>query len=393
MSNSWKHNRAKSAIDTRIDEVREVDIVDYKRDTSLESIPTARAYRIDCVHMYADILNLDEILATTEVEGERSHKRALRFLDLHYRAVHRILNRCDATRVDFHNQRLHAFVAKPYGPADEKNCVARAVAIGKLVIDVLAETGDQQEDIPNAKVRVGVDTGVSLAVNNGRSGNREPLFLGTPANWAAKLASNWKPQGIYLSNSARKAVGLKEVEAGKEHLSPLTAEEIKTCEDVASLGVTKDEIVKEWRADNEKNPIGSFEFSAPTPPLRDLDISKLTPGNSRRMDAMSVYADIDGFTKYVADHIEDDAEDVVRCFHVIRAELDRVVSSDFGGRKSASSATAFTVCWPKERPLPPMRRRPCRTQLYAPARSTAALISRWSNSRQTMSTRQDLVWQ
>jgi hypothetical protein len=79
--------------------------------------------------------------------------------------------------------------------------------------------------------------------------------------------------------------------------------------------------------------MGVFEFTRPTPPLRNLDISVLTPGNSRRMEAVSTYADIDGFTNYVAKHIDDKAEDVVRCFHVVRSELDRTLTSDFGGRR------------------------------------------------------------
>jgi len=333
VTNSWKYDRAKDAIDKRIEEVETVEIVDYKRDMSLESIPTAKAYRVDGAHMYADIQNLEEILATTDSEGERCHKRALRFLNLHQRAVHRILDRCDARRVDFHNQHLHSLVTKPYGTDGEKKRICRAVSIGKLIMDVLAETGDDDEDIPNAKVRIGIDNGLTLAVNNGRNGNREPLFLGSPANLAAKLASNWTAEGIFLTNAARKAAGLTEVEAGKEGTSPLSADEIAQCQSEAKLNVDKDEIVKEWRKDNEDNPIGAFEFSRPTPPLRNLNISALTPGNSRRMEAVCVYADIDGFTKFVADHIGKNAEDVVRCFHVIRSELDRALSSDFGGRR------------------------------------------------------------
>lgn len=333
VTNSWKYDRAQEAIDKRIEEVETVEIVDYKRDMSLESIPTTKAYRVDGVHMYADIQNLEEILGTTDSEGERCHKRTLRFLNLHQRAVHRVLDRCDARRVDFHNQRLHSVVAKPYGTDAEKKRICRAVAIGKLIMDVLAETGDDDEDIPNAKVRIGMDTGLALAVNNGRNGNREPLFLGSPANLAAKLASNWSAEGIFLTNGARKAAGIAEVEVGKEGTSPLAADEIAECEREAKLEVGKDQIVKEWRKDNEENPIGTFEFSRPTPPLRNLDISVLTPGNSRRMEAVSVYADVDGFTKFVADHISDEAEDVVKCFHVIRSELDRVASADFGGRR------------------------------------------------------------
>lgn len=86
-------------------------------------------------------------------------------------------------------------------------------------------------------------------------------------------------------------------------------------------------------ADLQKNPIGSFEFSRHTPPLRSLDITTLTPANTKRQEAASIYADIDGFTAYVARHIEEFPEDVVRVFHVIRAELDRVLTCDFDGRR------------------------------------------------------------
>ncbi|RWM12852.1 MAG: transcriptional regulator [Mesorhizobium sp.] len=333
MSNNWKHDRAKDAIDARIKEVESVTVVDYKRDTSLTSIPTNKAYRMDAVHLYVDILNMHDMLESTQSEGETCHKRTLRFLNLHYRAVHRILAACDAIRVDFHNQRLHAVVAKPYGDDAEGERVNRAVAIAQLISDVLLETGDDDENIPAAEVRIGIDSGRALAVNNGRSGNREPLFLGRPANMAAKIASNGSDTGIYLSNEARKAIGLEELDDEDVPLTPLTEAEIEDCQNAADLGLSKDSVVSDWRADNKRNPIGAFVFSRASPPLRDLDISGLTPSNSKRMETVSVYADVDNFTAYVDAHINDDPEDVVRCLHVIRSELDRVLSSDFSGRR------------------------------------------------------------
>ena len=176
-THTWNYDRAKKRIENAIDKVREVIVTDYSRETSLENIPTNRAYRMDAVHMYADIKNLDEILNSSDIEGERCHQRALRFLNQHYRAVHRILNRCDAIRVDFHNQRLHSVVSKPYNSEKEaeKKRLQRVVAIGQLIIDVLAETSDDDEQIPAAKVRIGVDSGKALVVNNGRHGGREPL--------------------------------------------------------------------------------------------------------------------------------------------------------------------------------------------------------------------------
>lgn len=329
---SWSESAAASRIEKRIAEVESVDIRDYVRDTDLYALKNGVAYRVDGVHVYVDILNLDEMLGLTNYEGVTVHRRTLRFLNNHFRAVRKVLHDVDAIEVDFHNQRLHAVFAKPYG--DEAARVRRAVAAAQLITDVLAQTGEGGADpLPSAKVRVGIDSGEALAVNNGRRGHREPLFLGQPANLAAKRSAGGTGTGIYLTNNARSAAGMYEVKNVDD--TPLTAAEVKTCQDKAKLNVTVDSVVKRWRDDLVNFPIGTFEFSAHTPPFRELDLEALTPKNSRRQDAASIYADIDGFTSYVGDRIDDNetAKDVVRVLHVLRAELDAVLHKDFAGRK------------------------------------------------------------
>ena len=329
MAHTWSEKKASERIQKLLKEVEEVEVKEYTRDMSLQNIPKNVAYRNDSVHLYIDITNLDDILDSTEFEGSTSHKRALRFLNLHYRAVHRILDECHALKVDFHNQRLHAVILKPYDSETER--VQKAVAIGQLVIDVLKETGDADEDIPSANVCVGIDSGKSLIVNNGRRKGKEPLFLGPPANEAAKLASEHSNAGIYLSNNARSAIGLDEVDNPKK--TRLTTSEITSCQDDVDLPVTKSKIVEQWEKDLEDNPIGTFVFYGHTPPMSSLDIEPLTPGNSRRQEQVSIYADIDGFTAFIAKHIDENTEDVVKIFHVIRSELDNVLTGDFEGRK------------------------------------------------------------
>src|SRR5258708_7014448 len=220
---TWNKDRASKRIDSRIAELplKDIEIRDFVRDADLTNLPRNVAYRIDGVHLYADILNLADMLHVTDMEGEICHRRTLRFLNLHYRAVHRILQRVDAIFVDFHNQCLHSVVAKPYD--SEADRVHKAVAMGQLIIDVLAQTGEDA-DHPAAKFRIGIDTGKAFPVNNGRRGHREPLFLGEPANHAAKRAGGGTAAGIYLTNKARKALGLKNAE--NEDTTALTAKEI-----------------------------------------------------------------------------------------------------------------------------------------------------------------------
>lgn len=329
---TWKKEKAADRISAKINSlpIKDIEIKEFVRDTDLTNLPGNVAYRLDGAHLYADILNVSDMLHVTNVEGETCHRRTLRFLNLHYRAVHRILQRVDAIFVDFHNQRLHSVVAKPYD--SELKRIQRAVAIAHLIIDVLAQTGEDA-DHPAAKVRVGIDTGKALAVNNGRRGHREPLFLGRPANHAAKRAGGGNASGIFLTNEARSVLGLAKVT--NEDAVPLTSQEIKVCQDKASLGVTTGQIVNEWKDDLKNNPIGAFEFKGHTPPFSTLDIEELSVKNSRRQDAATLYADLDGFTSYVSNNISTDsaAKNVVRTLHVLRSELDAVLHEDFAGRK------------------------------------------------------------
>ncbi len=328
----WSSDRAAKRIDSRIDglAIDDIEIRDYVRDTDLARLPDRVAYRVDGVHLYAEILNLDELLGTTQVEGETCHRRVLRFLNLQYRAAGRILDNEGALLIDFHNQRLHAVVTKPYG--DEEGRVHKAVAIAQLLMDVLAQTGEDA-DHPAAQVRIGIDTGVALAVNNGRRGHREPLFLGPPANHAAKRACGGDIAGIYLTNRARSAIELATV--NDEDASSLTQSEVERSQEAAGLTSTTDAIVKAWRSDLDANPIGKFVFSGHTPPFATLDLESLSAKNSRRQDAATIYADIDGFTDYVGRNISDDecARHVVRALRVLRSELDAVLHVEFKGRK------------------------------------------------------------
>ncbi|MBL8471982.1 MAG: hypothetical protein KF778_22740 [Rhodocyclaceae bacterium] len=330
---TWNEATAKSRIATRLKEVSDVTIKDYVRNIDLTGIGTDVAYRVDGVHLYIDIINIKELLETTTVDGERAHKRALRFLNNHYRAVRNILQSVEAVQVDFHNQRLHAVFAKPYD--DEAARIHKAVATAQLVRDVLAKIGENEDDpLPAAKTRVGIDTGKALAVNNGRRRSREPLFLGNPANQAAKRAGHdTGVEGIFITNNARSAVGWSRV--GDDYTTALTEGQVSKSQEKAGLGLTVDKVVKDWNTDLANNPIGKFEFSRHSPPYRDLDLEQLTPRNSRRQEATSIYADIDNFTRYVADRIEDDddAIDVVKTLHVLRSELDAVLYVDFAGRK------------------------------------------------------------
>lgn len=330
----WSFERAKNKIEQQLDKVSDAEVVDYTREIgSLSTIPLRKGYRVDGVHIYIDVLNIDDMLDNISNETEMCHQRVLKFLHLHYRLVDRVIECLEGVRrVDFHNQRLHAVVTKPYG--DEKERVLKAIAVAQTIINLVndVEIASGNGTIPQAKLRVGIDTGLAIAVNNGRAGNREPLFLGNPANLAAKIAAKRTGKGIFLTNEAREVIGLDCVD--KPENSKLTQDQIASAlDDLGSDDVDFDHLLQTLIKEYKDTALSDFSFSRSTPPLKNLDILALTPANSRRMEAVSIYADIDGFTDYVSTHIDDKPEQVVAVLHVLRSEMERVLTDDFGGRR------------------------------------------------------------
>lgn len=333
MQYNWNIERAETSIIKSCDEVQEITITKYTKEKSLSNIKVNEAYEMDAVHLYVDILNLPDMLATDNgIETERSHLRALRFFDSHFQAIKHIISETESIFVDFHNQRLHAVIPKPYD--DEKKRLNRAVTIAQIIIKVVEQQRELGVDeiIEAAELRIGIDSGISLAVNNGRKANKEPLFLGNPANYAAKYASG-KEQGIYLTDKVRKTLNLNIIPDSQN--TRLTLTEIQLCLESSKIDYQDliDQTMDEIK--NQTKKLSDFTFSRITPPLKQIQFQNFTNKNSKRQELASIYADIDGFTAYVSQNMQtsNGQKNIVRCLHVLRSELDACLNQDFNGRR------------------------------------------------------------
>lgn len=333
MKYSWNPEEAEARINNSCEQVKEVNIIQYTKEKSLQNIKVNEAYEMDAVHMYVDILNLEDMLVNQfGNETETSHLRALRFFDSHFKAIKYILKETHSIFVDFHNQRLHAVIPKPYD--NEQQRLDRAVTIAQIIIDVVEQQRDSGVDdiIEAAKLRIGIDTGKALAVNNGRKANKEPLFLGDPANHAAKHSSG-TAQGIYLTEKSREVLVLDKVENTKS----VRMKKSEIDRSILRSGIENQDLVNKTIQEVKEHTkkLSDFEFSRVTPTFESLDFLGFTRKNSKRQEMVSIYADIDGFTNYISENIAtlDGQKDIVRCLHVLRSELDGCLNKEFLGRR------------------------------------------------------------
>lgn len=331
---SWNADRAKSRIREHLKTVPEVDRL-VALDSAvvatrglLSRMPLREAFVVDGAHLYGQLLDFDDLVADRGEETEAAHRRLLRFLDMHYRVWDSIVDGDDGDRVDYHGARLHAVIASPVG--DPAAQIERAVALARKLTEAARKVGEAH-GFPS-RIRFGIDHGKCLAMTTGRGAHeKDTLFLGRPANHAAKLVSSGTEQGIFLTDTAQKRVAASAI---RKHAGTMTLDEVYV--ETAARKYAFDSLDRTASAIASDSSETMFRFKRSTLPLSTVKFGELSPANSIRMGMASIFADIDGFTNFVDQSILGGSEKIreaVKIVHVIREELNSVLREDFGGKR------------------------------------------------------------
>jgi class 3 adenylate cyclase len=317
-----------------------------KSEPLIFDVPPDAAIQVEGVHVYIQLLDFAAAMTERERETEASHRRVLSMLHLNYAACDQVAEEFEAQRVDFHGARMHAVIISPPGPGSERERAERALAFADAAKRAIEEVGRTTENGRySTRVRVGLDSGSAVAVNSGTKDEREPLFLGAPANYAAKLAEG-SEEGVFMSNRVRKDLGLPQLLS----IDTLAVERASPTSSIGNVGLSANTTFQSKRLSDAAietaasrardrfilavGTDAAFSFHRHTPPLSTIDFALLKPSNSVRMGLMSIFGDIDGFTKYVDECIAAQRiGEMVSNLHVIRSELAATLSEDFLGRK------------------------------------------------------------
>jgi class 3 adenylate cyclase len=306
----------------------------------LSGLSNQEAVLVDAVHVYVNLLNFNDYLLGDGRETEGSHKRALEFLHLHYAACDRAVDACGAQRVDFHGQRLHAVVVEPAGDANRLERIRKALSLAETMRRLASLANDSLGVSLAGRYRIGVDSGMCVAIKGGRGHEPEPLFVGHAANYAAKLAEG-PDAGVFVSDRVADALNSQTVfrTARTTFLVEGRAAFDAGSSSTFDVAEASTRLMADWQADIKSErattPSAAFSFHFHEPPLRGIDYGDLVPSNSIRMPLLSVFADIDGYTNYVHEAMSDRASlaSAVKNLHVIRGEMSGVLREDFEGKK------------------------------------------------------------
>lgn len=312
----------------------------FASTATITALPYNAVVVTDGVHVYANLLDFDTYLEDVGRETEAGCGRLLEFLHLHYSGIDRLVEAFAAQRVDHHGGRVHAVILEPAGPENEVERINTALSLAAAIRLLVEEASAAHQRKFGSRIRVGVESGSALAINSGRQGEPEPLFIGDAANQAAKLADG-EQEGVALGERARAVLldrglsitgstGLLLNEAG--YLP--SAREPSIFSAFGRRGAV-DNAFSEFRVNELAEAIhpARFGFFRHDLPLSKLEFSELIPSRSARQEMASLFADLSGFTAYVRYGMASgNIRQVVSNLHVIRGEMAGVLN-DFGGRK------------------------------------------------------------
>lgn len=314
--------------------------VTARSGASIEDLPYSAVVVTDGVHVYANLIDYDAYLEDLGRETEAGSRLLLEFVHLHYSGMDRLIDAYGAQRVDHHGGRVHAVILEPTGPEHEAARVETALALAAAMRALVAEASAAHQRKFGSRIRVGVESGPALAVNSGRKGEPEPLFIGDAANLAAKLADG-EEEGVAVGVGAQAAVGKSVSRVTPfgmllEEASYLPSSATRALYGAVGSRSNVDEAFRQFRS-VELAEAGTssarFAFFRHTLPLRRLDFAELSPSRSARQELVSIFADLSGFTAYVHQRMAaGQIGQVVSNLHVLRGELAAVLR-DFGGRK------------------------------------------------------------
>jgi len=362
---AWQHSVAHSRIRRLIDEAPSVTVSRFDdqyrplyedrmakalanagaRTPPLFDLEKGEAVLVDTVQIYITITNYDDYRLHEGRETEASHARALEFLHFYYSACDRVIQDSAAQRVDFHGARMHAVVINEDGVEGRPGALKKALRFVREFQQVADEANQELAGSAfTARFRIGIDIGPCVAINNGTGLEQEPMFLGSPANHAAKLTYGDEP-GIFPSERVKALLGLQKA-VGVEYgamVNEAVVDDLIVSTFPLTGGIAKAterrQIIDEWRGQIEAKTVpepteARFSFHRRQPPLCEIKFADLSPSNSIRMDLVSMFADLSGYTDYIDRAIAQDAiPAAVQALYVIRQEFQNVVESDFGGRK------------------------------------------------------------
>ena len=302
---SWNYGRSKERVQEHAASIGKITVEKLTKEADLEALLSETNCRqIFGAHLYFNISNF-AALASAATDNKDEMRRLVQAVHIYQREVTRIVEATDtfdAVRVHFQGPKLHALMYRPID--DGKKLSSRAVLLALVLRDFTRSVFNPAfPRLGNFRVASGSDIGEVIGTQNGVKGDRELLFVGHPANHAAKiigwLGTHRLTPAVYdLLPDKLQAVcePVPDDDRGLYEVMELTCDELDAlCSDF-NVAWDREASAERIEDDRRQFPLSEIEIGD-ADVLIEMDL--LSIRNNKRIGAASVFADLAGFTAYV----------------------------------------------------------------------------------------------
>lgn len=338
---AWNEQSSRERVEKNDFNEFEINIDDLSRTMDFYNLGRKDVRRAKGAHIYVDISNFHDAVADAGDDKEKQ-KKLLRAASVLRKVQGDLLDDNDVGQIQLQTARQHALCFKPYDGDQNRDAARakRAVITAITLHSYLYESFNPVfNEVRNFEGASGIAAGASYITNIGYNGERELISLGTCANLGAKIIDQSRKDSITITEDVY------------DLLPDCLKERFKKSRTVAQT-VTYQAVGLRWGnypklAETLKVSFDAEKLKRKTEKLRDelplnqmeiseaevlIDVDSLTEKKSKRTTAVAIYADLDGFTKYVQEAEGDDAiKSLVRKLHMIRYEFHSVIKSDYDG--------------------------------------------------------------
>lgn len=324
---SWSEKRSRDRIAIYVEDAKGTEVKPMVREMDLENLSEKVCREIEGAHVYIELAGVPKLVDDTDAPTEQ--KRLMQAIHISQRELDRILTAVGATRIHFQASRAHGLV---YLPINDKTEHATMAVLAQLIADRFERVfRDAYPQFDSVRVRSGSDRGLAIGTRNGTAGDRELLFIGSPANKAAKLLPEGSARRLtknildFLPASLSEHVSADDF--GNYALARPSADDFEALLDEFEIDWSEEESRQRVADDKREFPLSEIELSGARVKINFDDLSIR---NSKKVLAASSYADVSGFTAFVeAAETDDEKSEALQAFHVIRREQAQVIKSDF----------------------------------------------------------------
>ncbi len=334
---SWDATRSIERAQKAWQDTDGLQVTDLVRETDFDNTPLNCPRRVTGAHIYVDVPGFRSLI--TGADGTPDEATA-RHLHLWGREISRVVETdFTAVKIHFQGPRLHAVVYRPI--ADQTAVATNAVLLAAAVRatagafnDTLGLSGTQRW-----RTAAGTAHGVALLTKNGSSGDRELLFLGKPANQAAKIITS---SGLRVDGTIAQHL---HADVTPYLLDPATGDTVSelSADSTYALNIPDADLEQlcadrniAWTLEGSRTRISTDDINIGnikvSRSLGNIDKSTLSLTNTKSAFGISLFADVDGFTAHISNADADGTlDEAVRQFHTIRLETRHTVVQDYVG--------------------------------------------------------------